>query len=90
MEYDFGPKHPLKPVRLARTMSLLRAMVPSVQFLDPGLATEDDLLRVHDEEFVEVVRRIGGTGVGKEELFTYGFGSVDTPPFNGILEASLG
>jgi acetoin utilization protein AcuC len=90
MEYDFGPKHPLKPVRLARTMSLLRAMVPSVQFIDPGLATEDDLLRVHDEEFVDVVRRIYGEGVGKEELFTYGFGSVDTPPFAGIWGASLG
>lgn len=65
-------------------------MVPSVQFLDPGLATEDDLLRVHDEEFVEVVRRIGGRRVGKVELFTFGFGSVDTPPFDGIWEASLG
>lgn len=90
MEYDFGPKHPLKPVRLARTMALLRAIVPDVSFIDPGLASEADILRVHSRAYLDIVKAVSrGDEVGKDELFVSGFGSVDTPPFPGIFEASL-
>ena len=90
MEYDFGPKHPLKPVRLARTMALLRAIAPDVEFIDPGLASENDILRVHSREYLDIVQAVSqGEVIPKEGLFVYGFGSVDTPPFPGVYQAAL-
>jgi acetoin utilization protein AcuC len=89
MNYDFGPRHPLKPVRLARTTTLLKSFVPSVEFIDPGFANAEDILRVHSEEYFEFVRTVGEGRASKEDLFSFGFGSVDTPPFPGIFEASL-
>jgi len=89
MSYDFGSRHPLKPVRLARTTTLLKALVPSVEFIDPGLATDQDALTVHSDEYLEFVRRVGSGHESKEDLFQFGFGSVDTTPFPGIFEASM-
>lgn len=89
MSYDFGPRHPLKPVRLARTIALLKAFEPEIICEDPGIATDDEVLRVHSEEYVEFVRTVGDGRASQEELFRYGFGSVDTPPFPGIFEAAL-
>ncbi|MFM9874221.1 MAG: acetoin utilization protein AcuC [Fimbriimonadaceae bacterium] len=89
MSYDFGPRHPLKPIRLARTVSLLKAMVPDIELIDPGLASEQDILTVHSAEYLAFVRRIVEGNASKEDLFYYGFGSVDTPPFPGIYEAAL-
>ncbi|MCU0317077.1 MAG: acetoin utilization protein AcuC [Fimbriimonadaceae bacterium] len=88
--YDFGPKHPLKPMRLDRTMVLLKEMVPEVQLRDPGLAKESDITQVHSEDFVHVVQELsGGHSLARETMFTYGFGGIDTPPFRGMYEASL-
>jgi len=88
LSYDFGPRHPLKPERLRRAVELLKAY--GVQPTDPGPGTSQDALRVHDPEYVEVVRRLSD----REPLDTpvmreHGFGSVDNPVFSGMYEASL-
>ncbi len=90
MSYDFGPRHPLKPIRLARTVTLLKSLVSDVEFIDPGFATDQDILTAHSEEYLDFVRTVGDGAASKEDLFRFGFGSVDTPPFSGIYEASLG
>lgn len=88
MTYDFGPQHPLRPVRLAKTMSLVRAWMPQLEFLDPGLADRSDVRRVHSQEYVNAVETLSGGGE-VEEPFVYGFKSIDNPPFTGMYEAAL-
>lgn len=95
MQYDFGPRHPLKPVRLARTIHCLDALLQAqtgrpLEPTDPGLANPEDVARVHDQDFIEVVQALGaGEKLPPEVLFTYGFSNVDTPPFPGMYAASL-
>jgi acetoin utilization protein AcuC len=95
MSYDFGPGHPLRPLRLQRTTDLLDALA---QFspIDPGLGDIEDVLRVHDGDFVEAVRKLSllEPNAWMEEdvmewAFPFGFGSTDNPPFPGIYEAAL-
>ncbi|GMV87293.1 MAG: acetoin utilization protein AcuC [Chthonomonas sp.] len=87
--YDFGPRHPLKPERLRRTIELLEAL-GQTEFLDPGLDARDNVLRVHDLEYVEAVALIG-SGMAPSQGFEskFGFGSLDNPSFPGVYEASL-
>ncbi|HVT12871.1 MAG TPA: acetoin utilization protein AcuC [Fimbriimonadaceae bacterium] len=95
MSYDFGPQHPLKPERLRRTMALLEHF-GAVEPIDPGLGDVADVLRVHDEDYVEAVRKLSEMEAGAwtedevmEWAFPFGFGSMDNPPFPGIYEAAL-
>lgn len=88
--YDFGPSHPLKPERLRRTMELIRWEAPDLVHLDPGLAIEDDILRVHSQEFVNVVKALSVKPEPRTATaFTHGFSKLDTPPFEGMWESSL-
>lgn len=89
MSYDFGPRHPLKPVRLARTMALLEAAAPDVEFLDPGLASREDIARCHEDHYIDFVRALSeGHEADAGEAFSYGFTGGDTPPFTGMYEAA--
>lgn len=87
MEYDFGPRHPLKPVRLARTVALLKSVAPETETCDPGYAEERDILRVHTEAYLETVRL--GPGASREELAEAGLEPGDTPAFPNMFEASM-
>ena len=89
--YDFGPQHPLKPVRLERTVTLLQACVPGFTLIDPGTGSAKDALRVHSKEYVETVKAISedATFMCREEMWPWGFGTTDNPVFEGIFEASL-
>lgn len=85
LKYNFGPGHPLQPERLRRTMQLLGRY--GVEPIDPGLCASEDLLRVHDPEYVEGVRAISNaTYDGKPYLL--GFGAGDNPAFPGMFEAA--
>jgi acetoin utilization protein AcuC len=88
--YDFGPRHPLKPERLRRTLALLRASAPGLQVIEPGLAAEEDLLAVHDEELIEAVAKASAGLVLDPDLARrHGLVPPDVPPFEGMHEASL-
>lgn len=88
--YDFGPKHPLRPERLLRTVALLKHMDPGFVVTDPGIAADADLLRVHSAEYVGVVRALSEGGrVGESLMESSGFWSGDNPPFAGMYEAAL-
>jgi acetoin utilization protein AcuC len=85
MKYDFGPTHPLRPVRLKLTFDLLKETNvlgnSSVHIYLPRQATEDELLMVHTKEYIEEVKSFSKTGVGYLD-------SGDTPAFKGIHEAT--
>jgi acetoin utilization protein AcuC len=85
MKYDFGPTHPLRPVRLKLTYDLLKETNvlgnSSVSIYLPRQATEEELLTVHTKEYIEEVKSFSKTGVGYLD-------SGDTPAFKGIHEAT--
>jgi acetoin utilization protein AcuC len=90
-EYDFGPGHPLAPVRVELTMRLARSLgvltAPGVAVTAPAPATDADLELVHTPEYIAAVRRAGESGL-TPELFRFGLGTADDPVFPGMHEAS--
>ena len=89
VSYDFGPSHPLAPVRVALTMTLAEALGvlsrPSVSVVTPSAATDDELALVHTPEYIAAVRQAGTDGLANG---WYGLGTPDNPVFAGMHEAS--
>jgi acetoin utilization protein AcuC len=85
MGYNFGPEHPLNPVRLR----LAYTLIEDFGFLDgsdtclvePSLASEEDLLLVHTPQYVEAVK-------AEEPDLAFGLGINDNPVFKGMYEAA--
>jgi acetoin utilization protein AcuC len=87
--YDFGPGHPLAPVRVELTMALARELgvlaLPSVSLAVPAPAQLDELELVHDAAYIDAVRQAGYDGMGNGR---YGLGTPDNPVFDHMHEAS--
>jgi acetoin utilization protein AcuC len=87
--YDFGPGHPLAPVRVELTMALARELgvlaLPSVSLATPAPAQTDELELVHDGAYIAAVRQAGYDGMGNGR---YGLGTLDNPVFDHMHEAS--
>ena len=92
LEYDFGPDHPLKPIRVLLTVDLIRAVgldrAEGVVVLPRDRFGEDDVLHVHAEDYVDVVRRLSADPDPRGNP-RYGLGLGDNPVFRGMHEASL-
>ena len=62
--YDFGPQHPLKPIRVVLTVALVRACgldaLPNVSAVIPRSATRAELETIHDPAYIDAVERISG------------------------------
>ena len=85
--YDFGPSHPLAPVRVELTMALAREMgvLDKVEMAGCVPATDDELARIHDRGYIEAVKRVSATGLPDTSV---GLGTTDNPAFKGVHEAS--
>ena len=81
-QYDFGPGHPLAPVRVALTIELARQLgvlsAPSVTMLSPPPATDAELATVHDDDYIAAVRQAGRWLSADPR---YGLGTPDNPVF---------
>ena len=87
--YDFGPGHPLAPVRVELTIALARQLGvlgrPEVTLLVPASAQMAELELAHDADYIGAVRQAGLDGRGNGR---YGLGTSDNPVFAGMHEAS--
>jgi acetoin utilization protein AcuC len=92
LDYDFGPTHPLQPVRVELTVELIDALGvcdgEKVVTVPSGEITEEELLRVHTEGYVETVKLLSSDPLARGG-YAYGFGAGDNPAFEGMHEASL-
>ena len=88
--YDFGPSHPLNPVRVDLTMRLARELglldLPNVSLAAVEPADDDLLGLVHEPGYIEAVRRVSADPDHPE--VDRGLGSPDNPAFAGMHEAS--
>jgi acetoin utilization protein AcuC len=90
--YRFRPDHPFNPKRLELAVSLIEAMglIDQQQFriVPPRTATDEELLRVHSPEFVEVVRSLSAPGGNRVDAPRWGLGTEDNPIFPRMHEAT--
>jgi acetoin utilization protein AcuC len=94
--YDFGPGHPLAPVRVELTVELARAFgllaAPGVSVQRPQPASDAELELVHDRAYIAAVRQAGGSQAGESQpdpaALRFGLGTPDDPVFPGMHEAS--
>lgn len=86
--YDFGPHHPMSPLRVRLTMGLAEELgvMENLRRVDAPMATAEQLLSVHSQQFVDAVDRVGNRR-GAVDL-DHGIGTDDTPAFLGMHEAS--
>jgi acetoin utilization protein AcuC len=89
--YDFGPGHPLAPIRVELTIELARAFgvlsLAGVSVGAPVPATDAELELVHDPAYIAAVRRASGPD-GDVPALGYGLGTPDDPVFAGMHDAS--
>ncbi len=83
-QYDLGPGHPYRGDRFPRAWGFFREMGlldrPEVVIVEPEPASREDLLRVHDERYVDLIFRLS------ERSRPYDW---ETPCSPEILEAAL-
>ena len=92
-KYDFGPDHPLRPLRLKLTYDLMEKLHllshERLEIKEPIVATREQIERAHDPEYVEVVKRLSDNpGDTTIQPYLYGLGPGDNPIFRGMYEAS--
>ncbi len=93
-DYDFGPEHPMSPLRVDLTVLLARELGVLAEEGRPGglptvaapMASDELLATVHEPAYVEAVKLVGKdpSRVNEER----GLGTADNPAFAGMHEAS--
>jgi acetoin utilization protein AcuC len=87
-EYDFGPAHPMSPLRVDLTMRLARDLhvLDGLRQVAAPVASDDLIATVHDASLIEAVARAGTMpGVLDEQ---HGLGTEDNPTFRGMHHAA--
>ncbi len=89
LAYDFGPAHPLSPLRLSLTMRLAHELgvldVPGVRLVAAQPVADAVLGLVHDAGYLAAVRAASAGGAAD---LPHGLGTEDTPVFPGMHEAA--
>ena len=82
-QYDLGPGHPFRGDRFVNTMRLFEEQglfrLPNVTMLEPKQVTKQDLLKVHNKDYVDLIFRLA------EKSKPY---DMETPISPQILEAA--
>lgn len=88
--YDFGPMHPMNPVRLDLTVRLCEAFgvlgAEGVDVVSPAVPDDDLLATVHDRDYIAAVRAASQDPANADP--GRGLGTEDDPAFAGMHEAS--
>ncbi|CAM5582935.1 Acetoin utilization protein AcuC OS=Streptomyces tendae OX=1932 GN=GUR47_18620 PE=3 SV=1 [Streptomyces tendae] len=86
--YDFGPEHPMDPVRLALTRSLVGALGldREAEVVAARPAGESTLRLVHRQDYIDAVKAASADPGAADG--SYGLGTVDDPAFARMHEVS--
>ena len=88
--YNFGPTHPMAPVRLDLTARLCEALgvfdVDGVEVVGAEVAPDDLLATIHDDDYVAAVKEASLDPSRAQDV--YGLGTEDDPAFEGMHDAS--
>jgi acetoin utilization protein AcuC len=85
LNYNFGPQHPLRPIRVMLTYELIRSkgilQQETVEVIKPRVASREEILLFHEEDYVRLVEQYSEKGSGLLDM-------GDTPAFKGCYEAT--
>jgi acetoin utilization protein AcuC len=85
LDYNLGPFHPLRPVRVKLTHDLIQSKgllrEDEIKAALPRVASEEEILLFHEKDYVRLVQKYSERGSG---LLDAG----DTPAFKGCFEAT--
>ena len=88
--HDFGPGHPMAPLRLDLTARLAGELgllsAPGVRVVGSRVAPDELLLTAHDPAYVAAVRRVSADP--RRVDLAHGLGTDDDPVFAGMHETS--
>ncbi|MGC0143022.1 acetoin utilization protein AcuC [Pseudactinotalea sp. Z1732] len=88
LTYNFGPGHPMAPVRTRLAFALLEHLgllqSPQVHLIEATAADDAMLGTVHEPGYIQAVRR-GGRGTPDEQR---GLGTMDNPLFEAMHDSS--
>ncbi|MHA1197019.1 MAG: acetoin utilization protein AcuC [Promethearchaeota archaeon] len=92
-DYNFGPQHPLRPLRLTLTYSLMEKLGllkhRLLEIMEPSQATREEIERVHSSDYVDAVKRLSENPNDPDiKPYIFGLGPGDNPIFKGMYEAS--
>jgi acetoin utilization protein AcuC len=90
-KYDFGPNHPLSPIRVQLAMRLIEDFGlldhPNVTIIDETPILSDAVLeRVHTKDLIAAVKRASVDDTYDDA--EHGLGTADTPVFPGMHDAA--
>jgi len=92
LDYDYGPNHPLKIIRLKLTYELIYTYgllaLPYVQTKITRRAEEEDLAIFHSREYLKILKEASEGHLGGY-AYSYGLGPGDNPIFPGLYNWSL-
>lgn len=91
--YNFGPTHPLRPLRLKLTYSLMKELNlldhNNLKLLEPRMATREEIESTHSSDYVNAVKRLSDNPEDRTTSpHVYGLGPGDNPIFKNMYEAS--
>jgi acetoin utilization protein AcuC len=85
LDYNLGPLHPLRPIRVKLTHDLIQSKGllngDTVKITTPRIASEEEILLFHEKEYVRLVQKYSERGSGFLD-------AGDTPAFKGCFEAT--
>lgn len=92
-KYNFGKNHPLRPLRLKLTYSLIGKLNllehERLVIVKPRIATQEEIEQVHSPKYVSIVKKLSVNPEDRSiQPYSYGLGSGDNPIFEGMYEAS--
>jgi acetoin utilization protein AcuC len=90
LSYDFGPSHPMSPVRVDLTLRLAADLGvvgagSSLPIVDPPTASDEELGLVHTPAYIRAVRSIRSAA---DVDLRHGLGTSDNPTFTGMHDVS--
>lgn len=86
--YDFGPQHPLAPIRLTLAIQLARELgiLDAFEIVPPTPLTVDELTSVHEPFYIAGVREASANPLEADPLI--GLGTPDNPAVTGMHDTS--
>ncbi|WP_323704559.1 acetoin utilization protein AcuC [Mammaliicoccus sp. Dog046] len=90
LRYRFSDSHPFNQMRLKLTTDLLMdlGVLTTQHILKPRVATDEELMLVHEPNYIEAIKKAGQGTLPESEYEKYGLASEDTPQFVNMHENS--